>query len=100
MGHPQGSWCAPKGPFRPSDNRVVLDSCTIEGRFSVKRGVCSAENADWASLPLLTAQNLAERLEDARHLWQNQGTRGIEIAISYLSRKARSRRESLVSQLE
>ena len=36
----------------------------------------------------------------ARHLWQNQGTRGIKIAISYQSRKARLRRESLVSKLE
>jgi hypothetical protein len=98
--HPKGARCVPRSPFRPSDNRVVLDSCTIEGRFSVKCGVCSAEAADWASLPLLTAQNLVERLEDARHLWQNRGTKGIEIAISSPSRKARSRRESLVSRLE
>jgi hypothetical protein len=77
----------------------VLDSWTIEGKFSVKRGVSSAENADWASLPLLAAQNLTERLEDARHLWQNQGTRGIkryQLSVA----EARSRRESLVSKLE
>ncbi len=68
-----GSRCAPNGHFKPSDNRVVPDSCTIETKFTAQRGVCSAENAFWAWLPFLTAQNLAERVENARHLWQNQG---------------------------
>jgi hypothetical protein len=39
--------------------------------LSISTGVCSAENASWAWLLLLTAQNLAERMEIARHLWQN-----------------------------
>jgi hypothetical protein len=69
-----------KDRFKPSDNR---DSCTIEAKFAAQRGVCSAEHAFWAWLPFLTAQNLGERVENARHLWQNQGTRGIKIAISY-----------------
>jgi hypothetical protein len=31
---------------------------------------------------LLAAQNLAERLEDVRHLWQNQGTKeAIDVCI-------------------
>lgn len=67
----------------PSYNRVVPESCTIEAKFAAQRGVCSAENAYWAWLPLLTAQNLAERVVNASHLWKNQGTRGIEISISY-----------------
>jgi len=74
-----GSRCAPKGRFKPSDN---CDSCTIEAKFAAQRGVCSAEHAFWAWLPFLTAQNLGERVENARHLWKNQGTRGIKIAIS------------------
>ena len=42
----------------------------------------------WAThTPLASAKtshrNLAERVEYARHLWQDQGTRGIKIAISY-----------------
>ena len=69
-----GPRCAPKGRLKPSDNRVVPDSCTIEPKFAAQRGARSAENAYWAWLPFLTAQNLAERVEDARHLWQNQGT--------------------------
>ena len=59
------------GCLKQSDNRVVPDSCTIAPEFAAQRGVCSAENASWAWLPLLTAQNLAERVEIARHLWQN-----------------------------
>ena len=78
-----GSRCAPKGRLKPSDNRVVPDSCTIEPKFAAQRGVCSAENAYWAWLPFLTAQNLAERVVNASHLWKNQGTREIKFAISY-----------------
>jgi hypothetical protein len=70
---------APNCRLRPSDNRVVPGSCTIEPADAAQRGVYSAENAYWAWLPFLTAQNLGERVENARHLWQNQGTRGIKI---------------------
>jgi hypothetical protein len=61
----------------------VPDSCTIEPADAAQRGVCSAENAYWAWLPFLTAQNLAERVVNASHLWKNQGTREIKFAISY-----------------
>ena len=80
-----GSRCAPNGRLKPSDNRDVPDSCTIESKFAAQRGVCSAENAYWAWLPFLTAQNLAERVENASHLCHSQGTREIKIAISKYS---------------
>ena len=35
--------CAPKGRFKPSDNRIVPDSCPIEANFAARRGLCSAE---------------------------------------------------------
>jgi hypothetical protein len=38
----------------------VPDSCTIEAKFAAQRGVCSAENAFWAWLSFLTANNLAD----------------------------------------
>jgi hypothetical protein len=78
-----GSRCAPKAGLKPSDNRVAPDSCPIEAKFAAQRGVCSTENAYRVWLPFRTAQNLAEGVENARHLWQNQRTRGIKIAISY-----------------
>ena len=54
--------------FKPSDNRVVPDSCPIEAKFAAQRGVCSAEKAFWAWPTFFTAQNLAERVEKPRHL--------------------------------
>jgi hypothetical protein len=71
MGGPDGLAVCAEGPLPAFGQPCCADSCTIEAKFSVNRGVCSAENGDWGWLPLLTAQNLAERVEIARHLWEN-----------------------------
>jgi hypothetical protein len=74
--------------------------CILGSERSCLQTSLLSGKADLALLPLRTAQNLAERLEAARHLWQNQGKREMQITIRYQSRKARSRPESLVSNLE
>ncbi len=60
--------CAAKGRFKPSGNRIVPDSCPIEPKWAAQRGACSAKNAFRAWLSFFTAQRLAERVENARHL--------------------------------
>lgn len=47
-----------------------------------ERKVLLYENNPHPALRCFISQNLAERVENARHLWQNQGTREIRIAIS------------------